>query len=101
MANKGKIENNNKRIRLANKYEKARKKLKMVIYDKDLPMEERLLASFMLGALPSNSSRTRIRNRCLKTGRPRGYYRKFKASRIVLRELALEGLLPGVKKSSW
>ena len=69
--------------------------------DKTRPMEERFAASLKLAALPRNGSATRIRNRCEVTGRPRGFYRKLKMSRIALRELGSKGLVPGLVKSSW
>ncbi len=75
--------------------------LKAVAEDRALPNEERFAARLKLAALPRNSSRTRARNRCELSGRPRGYYRKLKMSRIALRELALQGLIPGMVKSSW
>lgn len=68
---------------------------------KILPIEERFVAQTKLAQMPRNSSKVRIRNRCELTGRPRGYYRRFKVSRITLRELAAFGFLPGIKKSSW
>ena len=78
-----------------------RASLKAVIYDREKSLDERFQASLALAALPRNGSKTRIRNRCELTGRPRGFYRKFKMSRICLRTLAGEGKLPGVIKSSW
>jgi small subunit ribosomal protein S14 len=101
MANKGKIETNNKRARMAKKYAEKRKELKAKIHDGSLPQEERFQASMELAKLPRNSSATRVVNRCEVTGRPRAYYRKFRLSRIGLRELASVGQLPGVTKSSW
>ncbi|MEE8453249.1 MAG: 30S ribosomal protein S14, partial [Limibaculum sp.] len=69
--------------------------------DRTLPAEDRFTAQLKLAELPRNSAPVRIRNRCLISGRPRGYYRKFKMSRIALRELGSEGLIPGLVKSSW
>lgn len=101
MANKSSIETNLNREKLVAKYANRRKKLKAIIMNKTTAPGERFAAQLKLNELPRNSSRIRLRNRCMITGRPRGYYRKFKMSRIALREGALFGLLPGVKKSSW
>ena len=87
--------------RLAAKYRAQREALKAVVKDETRPMEERLAASRQLAKLPRNSSPVRHRNRCFLSGRPRGYLRKFGLSRIALRELAHEGKIPGVTKSSW
>lgn len=78
-----------------------RAKLKAIINDRDLSMEERFAAQLKLAAMPRTSSATRIRNRCIITGRARGVYRKFNISRIMLREMTAEGLVPGVRKASW
>ncbi|MDR2782056.1 MAG: 30S ribosomal protein S14 [Holosporaceae bacterium] len=75
--------------------------LKSVIKNKTLPAEERFAAQLRLAAMPRTSSATRIRNRCAITGRARGVYRKFSVSRIMLREMAASGLIPGVRKASW
>ena len=88
-------------MRLVKKYAKKRLALKKIINDKKLPLNERFKAQLKLAKLPRNSSKTRIRNRCEITGRPHGVYRKFKVSRIALRELASEGKMPGMTKSSW
>ena len=80
---------------------RAGARLKALARDRDAAPEERFEAQLKLAHLPRNSSATRIRNRCALTGRPRGYYRKFKLSRIALRELASSGLIPGMVKSSW
>ncbi len=101
MAKKGKIENNNKRIRLVARYIELRRELRAKVKNLRLPIEERELAKKKLAALPRNSAETRVRNRCLLTGRPRGVISKFKLSRIKFRELALKGQIPGVTKSSW
>ena len=101
MAKKSAINRNLKRIKLEKKYSKRRKKLKNIIKNKKLPLEERFAAQLKLAKLPRNSSRVRIRNRCEITGRPHGVYRKLKISRIALRELASEGKIPGMTKSSW
>ena len=101
MAKKSAIYRNLKRIKMVKKFEKKRKKLKEIIYNKKLPLEERFKAQQKLSKLPKNSARTRIRNRCEITGRPHGVYRKLKISRIALRELASQGKIPGMVKSSW
>lgn len=95
------IERNEKRKRLCKSYAAKREALKAVIKDRDAPPEERFAAMQKLAKLPRNSSKTRIRNRCSVTGRPRSYYRKLSLSRIALRDLASRGELPGVTKSSW
>ena len=101
MAKKSSIEKNNRRRRMTKQYSARRAKLKAVARDKRKPMEERFAATLKLAELPRNSSATRIRNRCEVSGRPRGYYRKHKLSRIALRELGSKGLIPGLLKSSW
>jgi small subunit ribosomal protein S14 len=101
MAKKSSIEKNSRRRRLSKKYSGRRARLKAVARDKAKPMEERFAAALKLAELPRNSSATRVRNRCEMSGRPRGYYRKLKLSRIALRELGSRGLIPGLVKSSW
>ena len=101
MAKKSAIERNRKRDRMAKKYEAQRTRLKKIADNRDLPMEERFQARLKLAKLPRNSAKVRVQNRCEVTGRPRGVYRKFKMSRIALRELASNGQLPGMVKSSW
>jgi len=101
MAKKSAIENNSKRRRLAKAYKKRRATLKAIVADRSVPAEERFRAQIKLAALPRNSSTTRIRNRCELTGRPRGFYRKMRISRIALRDLSSNGQLPGMVKSSW
>jgi small subunit ribosomal protein S14 len=101
MAKKSSIEKNERRQRLAKKYAGRRTRLKAIARNKELPMEDRFAATLKLAELPRNSSRTRVRNRCEMTGRPRAYYRKLKMSRIALRELGSKGMIPGVVKSSW
>ena len=86
---------------MAKSLSKKRASLKATIYNKELPMEERFQATLKLAELPRNSAENRIRNRCALTGRPRGFHGKFKLSRVLLRELASRGELPGVTKSSW
>ena len=101
MAKKSAIEKNKKRQRMAAKYAARRAKLKAIAMDEELPLEERFKARLKLAELPRNSAPNRIRNRCEVTGRPRGYYRKMKMSRIALRELGSQGMIPGLVKSSW
>ena len=101
MAKKSSIEKNKKRERLAKQYAAKRARLKAVAEDDSLPMEERFTARLKLAELPRNSSKVRIRNRCELSGRPRAVYRKFKLSRIALRELASTGQIPGMVKASW
>jgi len=101
MAKLSSINKNNKRIKLTNKYFKKRSKLKKIIMDKKLPLEERFKAQQKLSKLPRNSAKNRVMNRCQITGRPHGVYRKLKISRIALRQLGLEGKIPGMVKSSW
>ena len=101
MAKKSSIEKNERRRRLTKKFAGRRTRLKAIARDKAKPMEERFAAVLKLAELPRNSSATRIRNRCEITGRPRGYYRKHKLSRIALRGLGSKGMIPGLLKSSW
>jgi small subunit ribosomal protein S14 len=101
MAKKSSIEKNNRRRRMSKQFSGRRSKLKAIVRDKERPMEERFAATLKLAELPRNSSLTRIRNRCEMTGRPRGFYRKHKLSRIALRDLGSKGLIPGLVKSSW
>ena len=101
MAKKSAVEKNNRRRRLAERFAARRKALKAVVMDRGRDPQERFEATLKLAELPRNSSRTRVRNRCSLTGRPRAYYRKFGLSRIALRDLASEGQIPGVVKSSW
>jgi Ribosomal protein S14 len=101
MAKLSSVNKNNKRIKLSNKYYKKRKTLKNIIMNKNLSLEERFKAQQKLSKMPRNSSKTRVRNRCQITGRPHGVYRKLKISRIALRQLGLQGKIPGMVKSSW
>jgi small subunit ribosomal protein S14 len=101
MAKTSMVERNNKRRRLAQKFKARRTRLKTIAADRKLAPEERFAARLKLAELPRNSSPTRIRNRCDLTGRPRGYYRKIRMSRIALRDLASQGQIPGMVKSSW
>ena len=101
MAKVSAINKNNKRIKLTDKFFSKRQKLKKIIMNKKLTFEDRFKAQQKLSKLPRNSSKVRIRNRCQITGRPHGVYRKLKISRIALRQLGLEGKIPGMVKSSW
>ncbi len=101
MAKLSSVNKNNKRIKLSNRYYKKRKTLKQIIMNKNLTLEERFKAQQKLSKMPRNSSKTRVRNRCQITGRPHGVYRKLKISRIALRQLGLQGKIPGMVKSSW
>lgn len=101
MAKKSSVERNKKRIRLADKYAAKRAELLANAKDESLTNEERFKARLKLAELPRNSAKSRVRNRCGVTGRPRGYYRKLNMSRISLRDLASKGQIPGMVKSSW
>ena len=101
MAKKSSIEKNKHRQELVKLYAPKRKALLATANDQSLEMEERFEARLKLAELPRNSSPTRIRNRCGMTGRPRAFYRKMGISRIALRELGNQGLIPGLVKSSW
>ena len=101
MAKLSAINKNNKRIKLSNKFYKKRKDLKKIIMNKSLSLEERFKAQQKLSKMPRNSAKNRVMNRCQITGRPHGVYRKLKISRIALRQLGLQGKIPGLIKSSW
>lgn len=101
MAKLSSVEKNNYRRSLSERKKQKRTSLKAVIMNKDLAFEERFAAQVKLSEMPRNSSRVRVRNRCELSGRPRGFYRKFKLSRIGLRDLGSNGQIPGVIKSSW
>lgn len=101
MAKKSAIENNKAKRELCTKLQGRRARLKALATDKNLTVDERFAAAIKLAQVPRNSSKTRIRNRCILSGRPRGYYRKLGLSRIALRELAAAGMIPGMVKSSW
>ncbi len=101
MAKTSSIEKNNRRRRMTAQFKTKRAELKDVIRDKSKPMDERFEAQIKLAKMPRNSSKTRIRNRCELTGRPRAFYRKLKLCRNQLRELASQGMVPGMTKSSW
>jgi len=101
MAKTSAVEKNRKRIRMVKKFASRRARLKAIASDQSIPAEERFAARLKLAELPRNSAPTRVRNRCEVSGRPRAYYRKFKVSRIALRDLASNGHIPGMVKSSW
>ena len=101
MAKKSMIEREKKREKLVAQYAAKRTALKEIANDENLPMEERFKARLKLAKLPRNSSATRLHNRCQVSGRPKAYYRRLKMSRIALRDLASEGKIPGMVKSSW
>jgi small subunit ribosomal protein S14 len=101
MAKTSAIEKNKRRAKMAKLYANKRAKLKAIARDRSLTPEEQFTARLKLAELPRNSSPTRVRNRCMMSGRPRAFYRKFKLSRIALRELASTGQIPGMTKSSW
>ena len=101
MAKLSSINKNNKRIKLSNRLYSKREKLKKIVMNKKIPFEERFKAQQKLSKLPRNSAKNRIMNRCQITGRPHGVYRKLKISRIALRQLGLQGKIPGMVKSSW
>lgn len=101
MAKTSSIDKNRKRAQLVKRMAAKRARLKAIATDKELPPEDRFAARLKLAEMPRNSSATRLKNRCELTGRPRSYYRKFKLSRIALRELASLGQIPGMVKSSW
>tara|TARA_B100000767_G_C19294630_1_gene340916 strand:+ start:171 stop:476 length:306 start_codon:yes stop_codon:yes gene_type:complete len=101
MAKLSSINKNNKRIKLSDKFFDKRNKLKKIIMDKKLTLEERFKAQQKLSNMPRNSSKSRVMNRCQITGRPHGVYRKLKISRIALRQLGLQGKIPGLVKASW
>ena len=101
MAKVSSIQKNLKRIRLAKKFLMKREDLKKIIKNKKLPLAERFAAQLKIAKLPRNSAKVRIRNRCEITGRPHGFYRKLRISRIALRDLASKGKIPGMTKSSW
>ena len=101
MAKLSAVNKNKKRIKLSEKMFKKRQNLKKIIMDKKLPLEERFKAQQKLSKLPRNSAKTRVMNRCEITGRQHGVYRKLKISRIALRQLGLQGKIPGLVKSSW
>ncbi len=101
MAKKSAIEKNEKRKKLVQRYAAKRDRLRTIARDRSLPPEERFQAYLKLAEMPRNGAAVQVRNRCKVSGRPRGNYRKFKISRIALRDLASIGQIPGMVKSSW
>ena len=101
MAKLSSVNKNNRRIKLSEKFFNKRENLKKIVMNKKLPLEERFKAQQKLSKLPRNSAKNRVRNRCQITGRPHGVHRKLKISRIALRQLGLQGKIPGMVKSSW
>ena len=101
MAKLSSVNKNNKRIKLSDRFYLKRQKLKKIVMNKKLPLEERFKAQQRLSKLPRNSAKVRVMNRCQITGRPHGVYRKLKISRIALRDMASSGKIPGITKSSW
>ena len=101
MAKLSAVNKNKSRIKLSDRLYKKRAALKKIVMDKKITLEERFKAQQKLSKLPRNSAKIRVRNRCQITGRPHGVYRKLKISRIALRQLGLEGKIPGMVKSSW
>ena len=101
MAKKSSIEKNNRRKRMTKNAAPARAKLKAIVMDRSLPVDDRFDATLKLAQLPRNGAAVRVRLRCELTGRSRGNYRKFKLCRIKLRDLANQGQIPGMVKASW
>jgi len=101
MAKKSAVEKNKKRAAMVRRYAAKRARLRAIAGDMSLPPEERFAARLKMAEMPRDASPIRVRNRCLLSGRPRGVYRKFKLSRIALRDLASTGMIPGMVKSSW
>jgi small subunit ribosomal protein S14 len=101
MAKTSSVEKNNRRRKMTAKFAKKRSELKAVVMNRETSPEERIQAVMKLAQLPRNGAKVRIRNRCEITGRPRAYYRKLKMSRLALRELGNQGMIPGLVKSSW
>ncbi len=101
MAKKSAIETNERRRKLVLNQAAKRSRLKSIVNDKSIPLEDRFQATLKLAEMPRNGARIRLRNRCEVTGRPRAFYRKLKMSRIALRELGNQGMVPGLVKSSW
>ncbi len=101
MAKLSSINNNKRRAKMAQGKDKTRSSLKAIVMNRDLSLEERMAATIRLSEMPRNSAKIRVRNRCELSGRPRGYYRKFKLSRIAIRDMGGMGLIPGVVKASW
>ena len=101
MAKKSKVVKNIQRQEIVNRFSKKRKELKAIIKDPNSTYQEKRLAFMKIEKMPRDANPIRLRNRCNLTGRPRAYYRRFGLSRLSLREMASEGLIPGVTKASW
>jgi len=101
MAKRSSIERNLKRVKMVLRFKNKREKLKKIVMNKLLPLNERFQASLQLSKISRNSAKSRIKNRCEITGRSRSYYRKLRMSRIALRKLASSGQIPGMTKASW
>ena len=101
MAKVSSVQKNKRREALVKSKMVRRKRLKAIVMDQSISLEERFKATIKLSEMPRNSARVRVRNRCEVSGRPRAYYRKLKMSRIALRELGSLGYIPGIVKSSW
>ncbi len=101
MAKLSSVNKNERRKKLVKKFSGQYAKLKAMAKDESLDESERLIARLKMAEIPRNGNPTRVRNRCSTTGRPRGYYRKFRLCRIELRDMANKGLIPGITKSSW
>jgi len=101
MAKTSSVQKDKKVRKTVARFAAKRKELKDIVMDQDRPIEERFRAQLKLAALPRNSSKVRIHNRCEITGRPHAFYRKLKMSRIALRDLGSVGAIPGLVKSSW
>lgn len=101
MAKLSSVNKNNRRAKMAKQQEAKRRTLKAIVMDRDLPFEERFAAQIKLSELPRNGAKNRHRNRCELSGRPRAVYRKFRLSRIALRDLGSNGQIPGLVKASW
>jgi len=101
MAKKSSINKNEKRKAMVKQYAGKFAKLRAIADDQNADESDRLMARLKMSALPRNANPTRVRNRCMLTGRPRAVYRKFGLARVMLRDLANKGLIPGVTKSSW
>jgi small subunit ribosomal protein S14 len=101
MAKKSSINKNEKRKRMVIQYAPKFAKLRAIANDQNADDSDRLMARLKMSTLPRNANPTRVRNRCAITGRPRAYYRKFGLARVMLRDLAVRGMIPGVTKSSW
>jgi len=101
MAKRSKIVKNIQRMQIVDRYKEKRDQLRKIIKDPSASFEQKIEARKKIEKMPRDSNPNRLRNRCMATGRPRSYYRKFGLSRIAFREMALNGLIPGVRKASW